>query len=203
MNTLGYVILGLVALQPRTGYEIAQKMKAPIGYMWTARHSQVYTELAHLAESGYLAATVLKGRGPHTTKRYAITALGRQELQAWVDAPLVESPRNELLLRTRSLWLISPDRAQEFVATQRQWHVDRLSTYRDQELHYAADLEDLDDPTSPAFGAYSTLRYGINRMEMTIAWLDWLMERIDSHLARRRTGGAAGDPSAGHHPTAI
>jgi DNA-binding PadR family transcriptional regulator len=192
MNTLGYAMLGLVALEPRTGYEIAQRMKAPIGYMWTAQHSQVYTELARLTRSGYLTATVVAGRGPHEVKRYTITSSGRQALDSWVDAPLVESPRNELLLRMRSLWLISPDRALHFLAAQRHLHVDRLSVYRDQELSFAPDLDDLDDPTSPAFGEYSTLRYGISRMEMTIAWLDWLAERISSHRARRTLDGASG-----------
>lgn len=199
VNTLGHVILGLIALEPRTGYEIAQRMRTPIGYMWTARHSQVYSELARLANSGLVAAEVIKGRGPHDTKRYTLTAEGRRALSCWVDAPLQESPRNELLLRIRSLWLVSPRRAQAFIATQRQWHLERLATYRDDELEFAADLAHLDDPTNPAFGIYSTLRYGINRMEMTIDWLDWMAERIESFLGDHGTHTEAGD----HPPAAL
>lgn len=46
MSTLGYAILGLLAAQPQTGYDLARLMRTPIGYMWTARHSQIYPELA-------------------------------------------------------------------------------------------------------------------------------------------------------------
>ena len=38
MSTLGYAILGLLAAKPRTGYDLARLMRAPIGYMWTAQH---------------------------------------------------------------------------------------------------------------------------------------------------------------------
>jgi DNA-binding PadR family transcriptional regulator len=178
VNTLGYAILGLVAVQPRTGYEITQKMKVPIGYMWTARHGQIYPELARLTDVGLLTSTVVRGRGPHDTKRYSITEEGIRALQDWVDAPLVEEPRSELLLRIRSSWLISPDRALAFIAKQRQWYQQRLASYRNDELLGAIEGADVDDPSTAAFGGYSTLRYGINRMEMTIAWLDWVAERL-------------------------
>jgi hypothetical protein len=83
-----------------------------------------------------------------------------------------------LLLRIRSSWLISPDRALAFIAKQRQWYQQRLASYRNDELLGAIEGADVDDPSTAAFGAYSTLRYGINRMEMTIAWLDWVAERL-------------------------
>ncbi len=73
MSTLGYAILGLLAAQPRTGYDLARLMRTPIGYMWTAHHSQIYPELARLESEGLVAATVIDGPGPRDTKRYEIT----------------------------------------------------------------------------------------------------------------------------------
>ena len=73
MGTLGYAILGLLAKEPRTGYQIARAMNRPIGYIWTARHSQIYPELASLEADGLVRHAVVDGRGPRETKRYEIT----------------------------------------------------------------------------------------------------------------------------------
>jgi DNA-binding PadR family transcriptional regulator len=186
MITLGYAILGLVATQPRTGYEIAQLMKSPIGYMWTAQHSQIYPELARLAEIGLVRSTMIKGRGPRDIKRYSITAAGRRELRAWVDSPLVETARSELLLRVHSLWLISPARARSFIAEQRSRFVDRLATYHDEELKFAPYATELSDPGTPAFAEYATLRFGIVRVRDTIAWCDWLLEQLEANQQTHR-----------------
>src|SRR5829696_1563635 len=87
---LGYAILGLLAVEPLTGYQLAQRMRAPIGYMWTATHSQIYPELAKLKAGGLVRAAVIPGRGPRDTKQYTITAAGRRALRTWVDSPLTE-----------------------------------------------------------------------------------------------------------------
>jgi DNA-binding PadR family transcriptional regulator len=178
MSILGYAILGLVAVEPRTGYEIAQLMKAPIGYMWTAQHSQIYPELARLNDAGLVRSTVIQGRGPRDTKRYSITTAGRRELAAWVDSPLVETVRSELLLRVRCLWLISPARARAFVTSVRQRYLERLARYEDEELTFAPRADQLSDPATPAFAAYATLRFGLSRVRHTIDWCDWLLDQL-------------------------
>jgi len=83
MSTLGYAILGLLAAQPRTGYDLAKLMRAPIGYMWTAHHSQIYPELARLEDDGRVSAAVIDGPGPRDNKRYEITPAGWHALQDW------------------------------------------------------------------------------------------------------------------------
>jgi DNA-binding PadR family transcriptional regulator len=83
MSTLGYAILGLLAAQPRTGYDVAKLMRAPIGYMWTAHHSQIYPELAGLEDDGMVSAAVIDGPGPRDNKRYEITPAGWHGLQDW------------------------------------------------------------------------------------------------------------------------
>ena len=86
-GVLAYAILGLLAAEPLTGYQLAQRMRAPIGYMWTAAHSQIYPELAKLLADGQVRAAVIPGRGPRDTKRYTITTAGRRALRDWVDSP--------------------------------------------------------------------------------------------------------------------
>jgi len=189
VGTLGYAILGLLATKPRTGYELAQAMKAPIGYMWTAQHSQIYPELARLQGAGLVTATVIDGPGPRDTKRYTVTEVGLHRLEEWTDSPLTEVARSEFMLRVRCLWLLPPERARQFLLTQRRSYEKRQETYAYEEAAFALVEDEVDDPSSPHFAQYATLRYGIMRINDTIAWCDWFLDRLESTSSPRpRTG---------------
>jgi DNA-binding PadR family transcriptional regulator len=179
MGTLGYAILGLLARRPSTGYQISRAMQRPVGYFWTARHSQIYPELAELESEGLVRGRVIEGPGPRDTKRYAITAAGRNALRAWLDSPLPDqAPKDELMLRVWSLWLLSPDRARELIRTVR----DRLQAELDillieqEDFHTMPDA--ITDPGNSAFGEYATLRWGLARRRAFLDWCDWLLDRL-------------------------
>ena len=179
MGTLGYAILGLLAKEPRTGYQIARAMNRPIGYIWTARHSQIYPELASLEADGLVRHTVVDGRGPRETKRYEITTTGTAVLRRWIDSPLLtHSPRSELMLRVWSLWLLPSDRAKAFIEDIRAEGMERLAQYRIEEQQFIAEGPSKDDREAPNFGAYATLMWGIAREDRLIEWCDWLIERL-------------------------
>ena len=80
MSTLGFALLSLLTRGPATGYELSQRMKAPIGHFWTANHSQIYPELARLSQLGYVTSTEGTGPGPRAKKTYSLTEKGREAL---------------------------------------------------------------------------------------------------------------------------
>ena len=63
-SNLGCALLGLLARSPPTGYDLAKRMERPVGYFWTANHSQIYPELSRLEEAGLVDHTVIEGAGP-------------------------------------------------------------------------------------------------------------------------------------------
>jgi DNA-binding PadR family transcriptional regulator len=179
MRTLGYAVLGLLAVKPRTGYEIAKFMKAPIGYMWTASHSRIYPELQILEASGLVRHQVIDGPGPRDNKIYTITTKGRTTLARWVDSPLTPQPaRSELMLRVRALWTISPDRAIRFIDGVRLDSEQRLAIYLDNERQLAAAGDERLDPRTPAFGSYASLQAGIGHERHLIEWCTWLIAQL-------------------------
>lgn len=181
MKALGYAILGLLAREPLTGYDLAKGMERPIGYMWMAQHSQIYPELAALQSTGLVRHRVVDGRGPRDTKRYWITEKGIAALDTWTDSPLARQPaRSELMLRVRNFWLISPQRATDFMLGVRLDCESRLATYQQEEREFIDQHADIDNPASPDFAAYATLRAGIGYEHQLISWCDWLLERLAS-----------------------
>jgi DNA-binding PadR family transcriptional regulator len=180
MGTLGYAILALLARQPSTGYQLSRAMQRPVGYFWAARHSQIYPELAELEGEGLVRSRVIEGPGPRDTKRYSITAAGRNALRTWLDSPLPDqAPRDELMLRVWSLWLLPPDRARRLIAAVR----DRLQAELDilvmEEEDFQTMPDAIIDPGNSAFGEYATLRWGLARRRAFIDWCDWLLDRLN------------------------
>jgi DNA-binding PadR family transcriptional regulator len=178
VNTLGYAILGLIAARPRTGYEVSRAMQRPLGYFWTARHSQIYPELAGLEDAGLLRSRVIPGPGPRDTKRYSLTRKGRGALVEWLDSPLGDEPvKSELMLRVWSLWLLSPEQARRLITTVREDALEALEAAALEREGFSAGV-DSTDLSDPEFGHWATLQWGVAQRQAMLSWTDWLLERI-------------------------
>ncbi|KGN36327.1 PadR family transcriptional regulator [Knoellia subterranea] len=179
-GSLGFALLGLLARKPSTGYELARRMERPVGYFWSANHSQIYPELARLEDRGFVRHTVIEGAGPRPTKRYAVSARGRKALREWVVAELEPQPVRDLeTLRLWNIWLVDRQAALDLVAQVRRGHEDRLTAY-EQEL---ADLEgdpEAVDPTHPKFASVLTLEGGVLTRRAALEWCDRMRQRLES-----------------------
>ncbi|MEI7555999.1 PadR family transcriptional regulator, partial [Candidatus Chlorohelix sp.] len=76
MTNLGYALMGMLADEPRTGYDLAQLMKQQVGYFWSAKHSQIYPELARLESEGLVTFEVIEQQDRPHKKLYHITPSG-------------------------------------------------------------------------------------------------------------------------------
>lgn len=104
-NTLQYVLLGLLAKQDLTGYDIKKLFEQEVGDFWCARHSQVYPELRKLEESGQITSYTGTVGTKLQKKYYRLAHSGRQRLQGWLAQPLgsIMPTRDEF---TMKLYLI-------------------------------------------------------------------------------------------------
>src|SRR3954467_3793295 len=95
--SLRHAVLGLRARRPSTGYELTQAFDRSLRASWHASHSQIYPELARLAEADLVEVI---GHGARRSKTYGITQAGRAELRRWlVEGQPDRSKRDESGLR--------------------------------------------------------------------------------------------------------
>lgn len=181
-STLGYAILGLLARQPCSGYELAARLRAPVGYYWTARHSQIYPELERLLAGGLVRYRVAPGPGPRDKKVYAATEEGLAALREWVTRPPApRAPRDELLLKTYALWLADPVEAVTLFRKQADGHAERLAEYEAIRARAERRHDGAPPPVeSPDFGSYATLLLGISHERDHLSWCRWLIECLES-----------------------
>jgi DNA-binding PadR family transcriptional regulator len=86
LTTTAYAILGVLAIKPRSAYELAAEMRHCFEYFWPRDDVRVYQEAKALAASGLVRSKrELIGRRPRTA--YSILPAGRRALKAWLAAP--------------------------------------------------------------------------------------------------------------------
>jgi DNA-binding PadR family transcriptional regulator len=181
-SILGFALLGLLARGSLSGYDIATRLKHGVGPFWSARHSQIYPELARLEADGLVSYVRVEQRDRPDKKVYSLAPAGRAALQEWLVSPLpAEQIRDELTLRAYAVWLADPARAAALFREQERLHRAQLEEYEGisraiQETH----AERLSRPDTPEFASYATLRRGLGFERELAEWCGWLAGALEA-----------------------
>jgi PadR family transcriptional regulator, regulatory protein AphA len=91
LTTTSYAILGHLALQPWTMYDLAQQMQRNVHFYFPRVESQIYAEPKKLVAAGLAeASTQMTGKRARTI--YSITPEGREALAQWLATPVGKGP---------------------------------------------------------------------------------------------------------------
>jgi DNA-binding PadR family transcriptional regulator len=180
LMALRYALLGALADQPRTGYELLKHFQQSLAYAWPASHSQIYPELARLLEDGLIEQT---GSGARNSKTYAVTDAGIAEVRAWLrDTAPDRRVRSDAALRTFFLWLLEPAEAREQLEGERDYWQGVLDEF----------VRIREEPTGRNKKARAfriALEGGIRTVEARLAWLEDALAEIESDAWRRLDPG--------------
>lgn len=191
MITLSYALLGLLAVQPFSGYDLARLMKRPVGLFWQARHSQIYPELARLESGGFVTHETVEQEDRPDKKIYKISESGLAALRQWVSGPVEPAPmRDELILKAFCLWLADPPQAITLFQEEEQRHLEQLAQYERTLAEGAAEIDpEVELATTPQFGSYLILNWGIRYEREYADWCRWVVEQLENTAGRREIQG--------------
>ncbi len=162
--SLRHALLGLLSVNPATGYELAQKFDASLGTAWHASHSQIYPELARLAEAGMVEVV---GEGARNSRTYAVTDAGHEEIRTWlIEAEANRSQRNETAVRWFLLGLLDPE--------DRRAAVDRELAYAEEYVARLRETAELLDSMEHEHPFRRTVDLGLRT---SAVMQDWLREQ--------------------------
>jgi DNA-binding PadR family transcriptional regulator len=167
--SLPHGVLGLLAIEPATGYDLAQRFDKSLANAWHAGHSQIYPTLARLEAEGMVEVVSEGARGSRT---WAVTDGGREELRRWMTETVPNrSQRSETGLRWFLLELLEP--AERRAVLERERAFTAAETGR---LQAIADR--LDSAPGPhAFRA--TVDLGLRVNAVMSEWLDEQLAAAD------------------------
>ncbi len=150
MTTLEYKLLGLLARQAMSGYDLASRLKKRFVPFGPISHTQIYPALANLEQQGLVRYHIVEQQAVRPNKKvYELTEEGRAALRQWVESPTpVVFSYDEFFLKAYSLWLADPERMVERFREQAQLHQERLELNergpQSQQLAESAESEKAD-----------------------------------------------------------
>ena len=83
LSKTAYVVLGMLRLGKRTGYEIKSFMDSSTRFFWVASYGQIYPELKRLEELGLVEGEA-EAQGGRQRRAYSLTPAGEAELRSWI-----------------------------------------------------------------------------------------------------------------------
>jgi PadR family transcriptional regulator, regulatory protein AphA len=129
LSTPDYVVLGMVGLGARSGYEIKRTVELSIRYFWTISPAQVYPSLARLERDGLLTGRD-EPQGNRRRRTYEHTAAGSQALRAWLRRaePMPFELRDIAMVKLFFADALTPADARELLAQAKARSEDRAAT---------------------------------------------------------------------------
>jgi DNA-binding PadR family transcriptional regulator len=167
---LKFALLGLLAQEPRHGYDLKNAFEAILGGTWPLNIGQVYTTLGRLERDGLVESEVVPQDLLPDRKVYSLTGAGRQELDRWLAEPTTGSIRlkDEFFVKLLVHRLAGVDGLRALIWRQRQVYMQTL-----------AQLTALrtDPSVEPATGLL--VEGAILHVQADLEWLDLCEERLN------------------------
>ncbi|MGQ0837209.1 PadR family transcriptional regulator [Actinokineospora sp.] len=171
-----YVVLGLLAKQPGSGYDTAAFADRSVRHFWPISRTQLYSELTRLEGLGWVTGTTVQQDRYPDKRVYEPTTAGLAALRAWLDEPVARArqrTQDTVALKTFFGAYMDPGRLADQL---RQCRAEAEKLHA--ELTGVVEHLDAKGPTrSRAFGR-AAARYGVLKAEATIAWTDEVRELL-------------------------
>jgi len=92
IQTIHYAILGLLSIEPMTGYDLKKKMQGSLYMYWSGNNNQIYKALLQLSSNGCLKSEIQHQDGAPSKKVCYITEKGLDALKEWICSTQPEAP---------------------------------------------------------------------------------------------------------------
>jgi PadR family transcriptional regulator, regulatory protein AphA len=163
-----WALLGLIALAPRSGYDLKRIVDRTIRHFWAASYGQIYPELRRLEQAGWVEGEDARNGGrPRTI--YRITPAGRTALEKWQRGYETRIElRDESLLRLFFADTLPRETALGLLQARREGYRQML-----------AYLRGLDDGTGPDPDFVDLVyRWGLDYCQWGIEWCEQQERRL-------------------------
>lgn len=168
--SLRHAVLGMLADQPGSGYDLMKRFERAMAGVWPATQSQLYGELGKLETAGLIH---VHAEGPRGRKEYEITETGLAELRHWlVEVEPAGPPRSATLLRVYFLGSVSPDQARGYIAT-----MGEKAQAREKGLEELEGTIPWGEDNESVYGRL-VLEWGKRFSAMQREWAEWAVKQI-------------------------
>lgn len=192
--SLRHALIGLLAEEPASGWDLTRRFEDLLGTVWPAGHPQIYGELRKLQDEGFIE---IDSEGPRRRKTYRVTKSGLEEVRRWLTSVEVDHTlRLEPVLRSVFFWLMTPEELAAHLEKEAAFYHALAQKYRD--LAAAKDRGEYGD--SPQTKSIRIAAEAGQRLHQALGdWAVWA-ESHQPNVPRTKPGetgkaNRSGDPS--------
>ncbi|MHA2788089.1 PadR family transcriptional regulator [Corynebacterium sp. S7] len=161
---LKHAILGLLSLQPMSGYDLGRAFEGSVAHFWHADLSQIYRTLGRLEAAKLIGTEVIPQDGKPDRKVHSLTQAGNAELNKWLDSDLEpDKPKEPFLGRLFFAAPLGEDRVLALLAERRE--------QAEEVVEKLSDLEIPGDSLDAQLRA-ATRTNGLVHARAEIEWID-------------------------------
>ena len=129
-NKSKYAIMGILNMEPMSGYSIKKTIESGLTNFWSKSYGQIYPILRSLVAEGLATTTTEEQTGKPNRHIYALTDAGRADLMAWLARPVDYDPgRIEILLKLYFGWQMPVEESLRHVEEHRKTQEALLDKY--------------------------------------------------------------------------
>jgi PadR family transcriptional regulator AphA len=181
MTNLEYKLLGMLACQPMSGYDLASHLKQRFVPFGPISHTQIYPALASLEQKGLVRYHIVEQHAVRPDKKvYELTEDGLAALRQWVESPTpLVFLYDEFFLKAYSLWLADPERMQERFREQARLHQENLELY-EQALQSKQRAKRVEPERADVFEGRDVLFQYVTGYEQNyLAWCQSMLQYLE------------------------
>lgn len=178
-NMTAYILLGLLAHEKASGYELKKKIDMAISHFWEVSYGQLYPSLRKLEKEGAVRSqTMPSQKGPDRIV-YEITDQGREKLTSWLSEPHdKEHVRYEILLKLFFGSLGSPEENMAKIKAFGQRHAQDLKMMTLFKENLGAVIEESPDHLY----YYLTVLFGAHVYKAYLSWAEEAVVLLEAHM---------------------
>ncbi|MEH7092958.1 PadR family transcriptional regulator (plasmid) [Priestia megaterium] len=178
MNTLGYAILGALARQPCSGYELAQYLEV----IWPAKHSQIYPLLTKMEQNELLIFEYVEQFGKPNKKIFSITEKGRKQLKDWITkTPTHPIIRDEFLIKVYSIWFSDKENAHKLIKDRISNLEQRTNLQEEKISNFKGEYGESGlSANSKHFGRYILYNRTLRLQKEELSWCKWVLDLLQT-----------------------
>ncbi len=186
-NKSRYAVLGILSLQPMSGYDIKKTIEGSLANFWSESYGQIYPILKELVAEGLATVSEDAQGGRRDRRVYALTHAGEEELRRWLRRPVEhEVGRVEILLKLFFGWQLPLEENLRKVVEFREQHQQLLQKYDGIERWLRT--EQAGQPGLPYW--LMTVSYGQHISRALTDWCDETLTTLRSLSDRTEAGGS-------------
>ena len=182
---LKYALLGALAYQPMSGYDLKQFTDRSIANFWHAELSQIYVTLKVLEKEGLITSAAVAQSARPERRVYTITQTGQQALQSWLNEPFtsIDQYKDTLLLKLFFSARVERETLLAQLHLQRGLHQKLVDGYNSETADLIVQsVEAHPELRKDALLWDATRRFGEMVEEAYLRWLDETIQMVEANF---------------------